>query len=122
MKENAQATFQQYAITTAALAAHVSKPILFSSDIFDRRRILQLPESVSFDAAATLPATFGTAALIFFNPYAETECLGLKPFWEEGGKGAYAGKPIFIVGGATSLGQYCTRPRLFAHPTFADRH
>ncbi|EIW57189.1 GroES-like protein [Trametes versicolor FP-101664 SS1] len=87
MRENAQATFQQYAITTAALAAHI-------------------PENISFEAAATLPATFGTAALIFFNPYAETECLGLKPFWEEGGNDAYAGKPIFIVGGATSLGQY----------------
>ncbi|KAI0822577.1 GroES-like protein [Trametes gibbosa] len=81
----AHATFQEHCIIPAVFAA---KAGLF------------------FEEAATVPGTLASAILAFFNTTNEAESLALKPFWEEGGKTAYAGKPILILGGASSLGQY----------------
>ncbi|KAL1943250.1 hypothetical protein VTO73DRAFT_4325 [Trametes versicolor] len=81
-------TFQEHSLVRAPLLA-------------------KIPDSISFDAAATVPSGLGSVVLALYNQESEQESLGLKPFWSgEGGKTAYAGKPIFILGGATCLGQY----------------
>ncbi len=69
---------------------------------------LQIPENISFESAATVTSALITSFLALYNQESEQESLGLRPFWGEGGSPAYAGKPIFIIGGATSLGQYGT--------------
>ncbi|KAI0635557.1 GroES-like protein [Trametes polyzona] len=83
------AAFQQYALVPDQFAALI-------------------PENLSSEQAATVPATLGSVILALFNAEGskQQESLGLKPFWEDGGKTAYLGKPVFIVGGASSLGQY----------------
>ena len=70
---------------------------------------------MSLDEAAALCSGLITAVLAFYNRHqvATHQSLGLMPFWEEGGRGKYAGQPIVIFGGASSLGQYgafMTRP------------
>ncbi|KZT16714.1 GroES-like protein, partial [Neolentinus lepideus HHB14362 ss-1] len=80
--------FQQYALIIAAFTA-------------------KLPSSVSLDEAATLPACVATAALALYdtpNPTAPGG-IGLTAPWD-GGRGKYAGKPILVFGGASSVGQY----------------
>lgn len=67
--------------------------------------IFQIPENISFEAAATVTSVLVTSFLALYNQQSEQESLRLKPFWKDGGSTAYAGKPIFILGGATSLGQ-----------------
>ncbi|KAH9847267.1 GroES-like protein [Lenzites betulinus] len=84
MDVRAYAAFQEYSTIPAEFAA-------------------QIPANISFEEAATIPGTLSSAALAFYN---EVESLGLKPFWEEDGKTLYAGKPILILGGAASIGQY----------------
>lgn len=75
---------------------------------------------MNFDAAATVPSGIVSVVLAFYNQGNEQESLGLKPFWREGGSTAYAGKPIFILGGATSVGQYGTSlsPHLYLRLRF----
>ncbi|KAI0628914.1 GroES-like protein [Trametes polyzona] len=87
MFDSLRTTFQEYTIVAS-----------FS--------VAKLPESVSFEAAATISGTFPTVILGLFNSNHPEQSLGLKPFWEEGGSTAYAGKQFFILGGATSVGQY----------------
>lgn len=65
----------------------------------------QIPENISFESAATVTSALVTSFLALYNQQSEQESLRLKPFWKDGGSNAYAGKPIFILGGATSLGQ-----------------
>lgn len=54
----------------------------------------------------------GTAALGLFTPHVRPgrhfNSVSLVAPWEEGGRGKYAGKPIVIFGGASSVGQYST--------------
>ncbi|KAF8309135.1 GroES-like protein [Clavulina sp. PMI_390] len=76
---NCQA-FQQYAVT---LAKYTSK----------------IPNTMSFDAAATISLTFKTAVTGMFLG------SGISPPWE-GGAGKEAGNSIIVVGGSTSVGQY----------------
>lgn len=72
----------------------------------------QIPDNVSYDEASTVPVGLGTAALGLFTPYVHPgrhfNSVGLTAPWEEGGLGKYAGKPIVIFGGASSVGQYGT--------------
>ncbi|KZT28325.1 GroES-like protein [Neolentinus lepideus HHB14362 ss-1] len=80
--------FQQYALIAATFAA-------------------KLPPSTSFDEGATLPNGTVTAALALYgtpNPTAPGG-IGLTAPWD-GGRGKYAGKPILVFGGASSVGQY----------------
>ncbi|KAI0635560.1 GroES-like protein [Trametes polyzona] len=86
MFDNTHSSFKEYTAVPASFAA-------------------KLPASVSFEEAATLSGTLPTAVLGLYNANNKEHSLGLKPFWEEGST-AYAGKPIFILGGAGSVGQY----------------
>ena len=66
----------------------------------------QIPDSLSFEDASTLPSGVGTAAFPLYNPHESATSFKLTPPWAEGGRGKYAGKPIFVVGGAGSMGQF----------------
>ncbi|TFK52218.1 GroES-like protein [Heliocybe sulcata] len=82
------AAYQQYALVTAAVAAKV-------------------PSNLSLDEAATLAAGIATAALALYDTPNTTAPggAGFTPPWD-GGRGKYAGKPILVLGGASSVGQY----------------
>ncbi|KAH9947429.1 chaperonin 10-like protein [Amylocystis lapponica] len=83
---NAYGGFQQYAVADAELT-------------------VKLPSSVSFDDAASIPVGLFTAALgMYERPYPRGGA-GLTPPWK-GGRGQYAGKPIVVFGGSSSVGQY----------------
>ncbi|CDO74504.1 hypothetical protein BN946_scf184979.g59 [Trametes cinnabarina] len=83
------ATCQQYAIVPAEFTAII-------------------PDTITFDEAATIPLALITDVLVLYNqsPAPENLSLRLKPVWEPEGATAYAGTPAFIIGGASSLGQY----------------
>ncbi|KZT22238.1 GroES-like protein [Neolentinus lepideus HHB14362 ss-1] len=86
---NDKATFQQYTIVPAEITA-------------------KLPSNISLDEAASIPLGLATAALGLYGavvPQGQGG-LGLTPPWEDAGRGKYAGKPILILGGATSVGQF----------------
>ena len=75
--------------------------------IIDLNRTKQLPDNLTFDQASTIPLTLATAALGLYNKKQEPNGgLGLYPPWEEGGRGKYAGQPIVIIGGSSSVGQH----------------
>ncbi|KAI0352100.1 GroES-like protein [Trametes cingulata] len=77
-----------------------------------------IPPNITFEQAATLPLALVTAVLALYNQSLAPENLSLrlKPVWEPEGTTAYAGTPAFIVGGATSVGQYAIQlARLAGH-------
>ncbi|EIN12420.1 GroES-like protein [Punctularia strigosozonata HHB-11173 SS5] len=82
-----RATFQQYALATAEFAAKV-------------------PDNVSLDEAASIPATLATAYLGLYSKKKDDRGGGaeLTPFWQS--STAYAGQPFVLLGGATSIGQF----------------
>ncbi|EPT00341.1 hypothetical protein FOMPIDRAFT_1023738 [Fomitopsis schrenkii] len=84
---NEHTTFQQYTLGYADVTG-------------------KIPDSLSFDEAATIPLGLATAATGLFNESAKTNSVGLYPPWEDGGRGKYAGQPILVIGGASSVGQY----------------
>ncbi|KAI0635561.1 GroES-like protein [Trametes polyzona] len=85
---NPYATLQQYCIVPAALTAFI-------------------PDNVSFEQAASVPLGLATVILALYNQGAPpSKTLRFKPLWEEGGTIEFAGKPAFIIGGASSVGQY----------------
>lgn len=79
------ASFQQYAVVPAELAA-------------------KIPDNITFDQAATIPMSLATAALALYNP--KPAGVGLEFAWEESGRGKYAGQPFLVIGGASSVGQH----------------
>ncbi|RPD72429.1 GroES-like protein [Lentinus tigrinus ALCF2SS1-7] len=85
--ENKYATFQQYTLVPAEITA-------------------KIPENISFDQAASVPLTLATVLIPNFNHNPEGNTANFTAPWEEGGKEKYAGKPAFIVGGSSSVGQY----------------
>ncbi|KAI0655699.1 GroES-like protein [Cubamyces menziesii] len=80
-------TFQQYALAPTTCIA-------------------KIPSNISFEEAATIPSGLATAALPLYNQTDGVASAKLLPAWEESGRGKYAGKAIFILGGASSIGQY----------------
>ena len=67
----------------------------------------QIPSNLTFDQAATIPLTMATAALGLYKEQVEPlSGAGLSPPWDEGGRGKYAGQPIVILGGSSSVGQH----------------
>ncbi|KAH9847261.1 GroES-like protein [Lenzites betulinus] len=76
------ATFQQYTLINAGLAA-------------------KLPESLSLEQGAALPLAIITPAVALYNQAGGPR---LTPPWVSGGKGKYAGTPVVIVGGASVIG------------------
>ena len=67
---------------------------------------LQVPSNLSIDQAASIPLTLCTAAFGLYAPKGPRGGAALFPPWEAGGRGKYAGKPILIFGGSSSVGQY----------------
>ena len=69
-----------------------------------------MPDSVSFDEAATLPLGLDTAAIGIYaeprNAPGQGGGAGLVAPWLEEGVGKYAGKPAVVLGGSTSVGQF----------------
>ncbi|KAI8972240.1 GroES-like protein [Trametes punicea] len=85
---NPYATFQQYCIAPADLTARI-------------------PSDISFDQAASVPLGLATVILALYNQYPDyPRSLRFKPVWEERGTTEFSGKPAFILGGASSVGQY----------------
>lgn len=82
---NRNATFQQYTIVPAEIAA-------------------KIPDNITFDQASTIPLTLATAAIALYSP--KPAGFGLEFAWEESGRGKYAGQPILVIGGASSVGQH----------------
>ncbi|KAJ3507252.1 hypothetical protein NMY22_g16988 [Coprinellus aureogranulatus] len=72
----------------------------------DVKTLAKIPPNLSYDEAATIPATFDTAFIALYQKYPDGLGIGLKSILEEGGRGAYSGQPILILGGSGSVGQY----------------
>ncbi|KAL5504375.1 hypothetical protein ACEPAH_8449 [Sanghuangporus vaninii] len=86
--KNDYGTFQQYALVPAEIAA-------------------KIPSNISFDEAASVSLCLVTAAAgLYGHVYYPEGATKYKPAWEEGGEGLYRGKPILVIGGSTSVGQY----------------
>ncbi|TCD60663.1 hypothetical protein EIP91_009723 [Steccherinum ochraceum] len=84
---NRVAAFKQYTIAPAEIVA-------------------KLPDHISFDQASTIPVASGAAWVGLYGQKQELGGAQLTPPWVEGGLGKYAGQPIMIVGGASSVGQF----------------
>jgi len=83
--ENDKATFQQFTICPAEILS-------------------KIPESFTYDDAATIPLGLATAVVGLYNPNGEGG-LGLTPFWSPD-KGKYKDESIVVLGGSSSVGQY----------------
>ncbi|KAH9898242.1 GroES-like protein [Cubamyces lactineus] len=68
--------------------------------------ILKMPSNLTFEEASTVPSGLIAAAFPLYNQAEAAASVRLTAPWEEGGLGKYAGKPIFILGGSSSIGQY----------------
>ncbi|KAL6298075.1 medium-chain dehydrogenase/reductase like protein [Sparassis latifolia] len=80
---------------------------VFTEGAFDNAHATfhNIPYKLSFDDAALLPVSVVTAALSLFNRDDPASSAALFPPWERSGRGKYAGKPMMIFGGTTSVGQ-----------------
>ncbi|KAF8886002.1 GroES-like protein [Infundibulicybe gibba] len=85
MFTNEAATFQQY---TLANALTVSK----------------IPPNISYDEAASIPVALTAAYVGLYHKVPHG--IGLTPPVEESGRGKYSGKPLVVIGGSSSVGQY----------------
>ncbi|RDX49043.1 NAD(P)-binding protein [Lentinus brumalis] len=65
----------------------------------------KLPDRLSFEEGVTIFSPMSTVAFSLYSQKPETESLRMSPPWEDG-RGKYAGKSIFISGGATQVGQF----------------
>ncbi|KAI0760987.1 GroES-like protein [Trametes elegans] len=83
---NDKATFQQYTIVPAEITA-------------------KIPDNISFEQAASIPLGLATVVTGTYNHNPQAKTISIAAPWE-GGAGKYAGKPAFIVGGSSSVGQY----------------
>lgn len=73
----------------------------------------KIPENISLDQAASIPSGLVTAFMGIWNKNPEASSVGFPAPWEAGGETKFAGKPAFILGGASSVGQYgASRPPL----------
>ncbi|RPD54128.1 GroES-like protein [Lentinus tigrinus ALCF2SS1-6] len=85
--DNKYAGFQQYTLIDAELAA-------------------KIPVNISFDQASSVCVALVAVVIPHFNHNLAARTANFTAPWEEGGKTKYAGKPAFIVGGSSSVGQY----------------
>ncbi|KZT00561.1 GroES-like protein [Laetiporus sulphureus 93-53] len=93
--DNERSAFQQFALISADLTAKV-------------------PKNMLIEQLATIPLGLSTAAIGLFHYTAKSGSVGLYPPWEEGGEGRYAGRPIIIMGGSSSVGQFAIQLAKFA--------
>ncbi|KAM5538084.1 hypothetical protein V8D89_008281 [Ganoderma adspersum] len=68
--------------------------------------VVKIPASTSFEDGATILSGIATAAFPLYNQDPAAASARLTAPWLEGGGGKYAGKPILVLGGAGSMGQY----------------
>ncbi|TFK32494.1 chaperonin 10-like protein [Crucibulum laeve] len=83
--KNEEASFQQYTIGNAVTAARI-------------------PDNISYDQAASIPATLTCAYIGLFNK--EPHGLGFEAPTTVAGKGTYSDTPLVVLGGPSSVGQY----------------
>ncbi|KAM5536457.1 hypothetical protein V8D89_009893 [Ganoderma adspersum] len=74
--------------------------------VADARFVVKIPDTLAFEEAATVPSGVATAALSLYNQDRAADSARLTPPWVEAGRQKYAGNPVCVVGGATSVGQY----------------
>jgi len=84
---NRGATFQQYTIANA-------------------KTVCKIPSNLSFDQAASIPVALSAAAFGLYGDKVQQGGAALTAPWRNGGRGKYAGQPIVVLGGASSVGQY----------------
>ncbi|KAH8074798.1 GroES-like protein [Cristinia sonorae] len=84
---NRLATFKQFTISAAEIVA-------------------KIPDSITFDQAASIPVGLGATFVGLYGKSIERGGAGLVAPWQDGGVGKYAGQPIVVFGGSTSVGQY----------------
>jgi NADPH:quinone reductase-like Zn-dependent oxidoreductase len=65
--------------------------------------VWQIPSNVSTDAAASIPLGLATAAIAMYNASGGLE---LSAPWTAEGKNKYAGQPLVVHAGSTSVGQF----------------
>jgi len=82
---NTGGAFQQYALAISRCTA-------------------KIPPQISYDQAATFPSTLSAAYLSLYNQ--QPHGLGFTSPLESSGRGKYAGTPLVIFGGATTVGYY----------------
>ncbi|KAH9940504.1 GroES-like protein [Epithele typhae] len=85
--ENPKATFQQYCVVPAEITA-------------------KIPDGFSFDQVASIPLGLATVITGMWGHDPQAASVSLPAPWEEGGLTQCAGKPAFIIGGSSSVGQY----------------
>ncbi|KAI0669017.1 GroES-like protein [Trametes maxima] len=80
--------------------------------------VAKIPANVSIEGAASIACGLATAAFSLYNEGAylspslyepdklSSSSAKLIPPWEPRGRGAYSGKPIIVLGGASTVGQY----------------
>ncbi|KAI0787305.1 GroES-like protein [Fomes fomentarius] len=85
--QNPLATFQQYCIVPAEITA-------------------KIPENITFDQAASVPLGLATVVTTLWSHDPDAKSVNFPAPWEEDGLTKFAGKPAFIIGGASSVGQY----------------
>ena len=94
--------FQQYALAIASTVANVDYVPLFSWRNA-HTSVRFLPTFRMMKQASTLPVALTAPYIGFYNR--NPDGLGLVPPISAEGKGKYAGNPIFILGGSSSVGQ-----------------
>ncbi|KAG6807567.1 hypothetical protein H0H93_001452, partial [Arthromyces matolae] len=82
---NDYAGFQQYALSNAVTTA-------------------KIPDHISFDEAASIPAASAAALIGLYLP--EPQGAGLTAPLDSTTQGKESGKPILVIGGGTSVGQF----------------
>ncbi|KAJ8495265.1 hypothetical protein ONZ51_g1817 [Trametes cubensis] len=85
--ENPKATFQEYCIVPAEITA-------------------KIPDNISFEEAASVPLGLATVVTGLYNHDPNARTVDFPAPWEEDDTTRFAGKPAFILGGASSVGQY----------------
>ncbi|KAI0080913.1 GroES-like protein [Panus rudis PR-1116 ss-1] len=85
--DNRRGAFQEYAIIPAEITA-------------------KLPSTLNFDQGATVPLGLTTAFTALYGDKWEQGGAELPPPWRPEGRGTFAGQPIVIIGGSSSVGSY----------------
>ncbi|KAI0323353.1 GroES-like protein [Cubamyces sp. BRFM 1775] len=91
--ENSKATFQQYCVVPAEITAKATF----------------IPDNISFEEAASVPLGLATVVTGVYNHDPQARTVDFPAPWEEDGATRFAGKPAFILGGASSVGQYAVQ-------------
>ncbi|KAH9894848.1 GroES-like protein [Cubamyces lactineus] len=85
--ENPKATFQEYCVVPAEITA-------------------KIPDNITFEEAASVPLGLATVATGLYNHDPNARTVNFPAPWEKDGTTKLAGKAAFILGGASSVGQY----------------